>query len=51
MDATTGQLIRAFGAAGLSASTLVQPSGIAVGRGGALYIADAGVAKLLRVQP
>jgi uncharacterized protein (TIGR03663 family) len=51
MDAATGRLIHAFGAAGPSASTLVQPSGIAVGRGGALYIADAGAAKLLRVQP
>jgi sugar lactone lactonase YvrE len=51
MDAATGRLLRAFGAAGPSASTLVQPSGIAVGRGGAVYIADAGAAKLLRVQP
>ena len=51
MDAATGRLIRAFGAGGPSASTLVQPSGIAVDRGGALYLADAGAAKLLRVQP
>jgi sugar lactone lactonase YvrE len=51
MDAATGRVIRAFGAAGPSASTLVQPSGIAVSRGGALYIADAGAAKLLTVQP
>jgi sugar lactone lactonase YvrE len=51
VDAATGRVIRAFGAAGPSASALVQPSGIAVDRGGALYIADAGAARLLRVQP
>jgi DNA-binding beta-propeller fold protein YncE len=48
LDAQTGRIIKAFGTA---ASPLIAPSGLAVGPGGALYIADAGAVKLYKVQP
>jgi DNA-binding beta-propeller fold protein YncE len=49
LDATTGRLIRAYG--GATSGALIAPSGIAVGPDGALYIADVGAVKLLKVQP
>jgi len=52
LDATTGALVRAFGGVGAAgtAGALTQPSGVAVGPDGALYIADFGAIKLLKVQ-
>ena len=51
LDAATGAVVRALGAgtAG-TAGALTQPSGIVVGPDGALYIADFGAIKLLKVQ-
>ena len=50
LDAATGRLIRAFGAAS-GQGALQAPSGLAVGPDGALYIADAGSATLLKIRP
>jgi len=52
LDATTGATIRALGSGAVgTAGALTQPSGVAIGPGGALYIADPGAVKLLKIQP
>ena len=51
LDATTGVVVRALGTALGTPGALTQPSGIAVGPDGTLYIADAGTSHLLRVKP
>jgi len=52
LDATTGVTIRALGSGAVgTAGALTQPSGVAIGPDGALYIADAGTATLLKAQP
>jgi len=52
LDATTGATIRALGSGAVgTAGALTQPSGVAVGPDGALYIADPGAVKLLKIQP
>lgn len=50
MNAATGTLIKAFGVGSPAAGSLAAPSGITVGSDGALYIADAGTVRLLKVQ-
>ncbi len=51
MDATTGRLLKAFGAGGSGAGTLNQPSGIAIGPDGDLYIADTTALAVYKVRP
>ncbi len=52
LDATTGATIRALGSGAVgTAGALTQPSGVAVGPDGALYIADPGAVKLLKIAP
>jgi len=52
LDATTGATIRALGSGAVgTAGALTQPSGVAIGPDGALYIADPGAVKLLKIQP
>ncbi len=52
LDATTGAAIRALGSGAVGTTgALTQPSGIAIGPDGALYIADPGAVKLLKIQP
>jgi uncharacterized protein (TIGR03663 family) len=51
LDATTGATIRALGSGAVgTAGALTQPSGVAIGPDGALYIADPGAVKLLKIQ-
>jgi len=52
LDATTGATIHALGSGTVgTAGALTQPSGVAIGPDGALYIADPGAVKLLKIQP
>ena len=52
LDATTGVTIHALGSGVVgTAGALTQPSGVAIGPDGALYIADPGAVKLLKIQP
>ncbi len=51
LDATTGATIRALGLGTVGTTgALTQPSGITIGPDGALYIADPGAARLLKVR-
>jgi len=52
LDATTGATIHALGSGTVgTAGALTQLSGVAIGPDGALYIADPGAVKLLKIQP
>jgi sugar lactone lactonase YvrE len=51
LDASTGKMLRAFGSGGAGTGTLSQPSGIAVGPDGNLYITDTTALVVYKVHP